>query len=271
MRNLETDIYARLMEAAEGLASLRGIPLDIGELCRLLGVAVGRTRIGHARALLVDAKKNPKILLPPADQAPEKYTPWERFLIAHELGHLVLHHRSVPKPQGPGEYWKTEQLCDAFARWLLIPESRFGELGKRAANTAAQRLNFVRYLESKTEVNWAAAAMRVTDWHPNVIFLQLRRESERTLKVCFSSTRKELNRKIAITEPLAAVLISHRTKDTVEALAADVLECFPSVSGASSCVVMRGPKDFRLAAVFDPRAEAILVDNRDRGAVSCAT
>jgi hypothetical protein len=264
MKSLEDTTYAMLAEAAEVLASRRAIPIEIGELCRELGVAIRRAPVGRARALLVDAKKNPKILLPARDHLSDNYSPWERFLIAHELGHLVLHRKNVPKPLSPSEYWRTESCCDAFARWLLIPEAQFGKFGKRAANTAAQRLNFTRYLETTAAVNWAAAAMRVADWHSDVAFLHLRPEDECTLKVYFSSTRKELHRRISTKEPLVQVL-RHCARGPLETISPTLLGCFPSLAGASSSVASCGSEDFRLAIIF-ATADKTIRDGRRRAA-----
>jgi len=252
------------MEIAEALAVGRSIPLPIVDLCQDLGVEIHRSQTGRARALLVDAKNNPKVLLPLRDKGPAEFTLWERFLIAHELGHLVLHHQGVAKPKNPSEYWKTERLCDAFARWLLVPESRFGELGRQEARTAAHSLNLTRYLESNAGINWAGAAMRVTDWHCDVTFLQLRRELGNTLKVCFCSTPKEIGRKIPISDPLATALVNRGGKRTLEALPAELLGCFPSLSEVSSCVMMGSLTDFRLAVASNPNTRTPSLESDPR-------
>jgi len=261
MKDLGTETYALLMKAAETLASRGRIPLDIGELCHFLGVSVRRAQIGRARALLVDARKNPKILLPPADRTPEEYTPWERFLIAHELGHLMLHRQNVPKPQGPSEYWKTEKFCDAFARWLLIPESRFGRLGRGAAGSAAQRLGLAGYIERTAQVNWAAAAMRVSDWHPDSVFFQLWRRQDGGLRVNFSSNRKEVGRKISPDAPLVRTLAAGSLNDHDKDLKTRLAESLPSVKGVISCAAIGGQNGFRLAAVLAPGPGITAVDN----------
>lgn len=250
MIRLEPENYVFLMNAAEKLASRRAIPLSIAELCDELGVKIERAATGRARALLVDAKKGPRILLQNRDRADEGYTAWERFLIAHELGHLVLHHKGVPKPKKPGEYWEVEVLCDAFARRLLAPESRFGSLGRSAENTAVQRLNLARYIERTAQITWAAAAMRVSDWHPSAIFFHLRREDDGSLKVAFSSTRKEMGRKISTDAPLAKALVGASPGNRLKILEPGLLESLPSVSEAHSCAVMGSQNDFRLVAVL---------------------
>lgn len=257
MIELERENYVFLMDAAERLASRRAIPLSIAELCDELGVKIERGATGRARALLVDAKKEPRILLQIRDRAAERYTAWERFLIAHELGHLVLHHKDIPKPKKPGEYWEVEGLCDAFARRLLAPESRFGNLGRSAENTPVQRLNLARYIERAAEITWAAAAMRVSDWHPSAVFFHLRREDGGQLKVAFSSTRKEMGRKISTDAPLAKALVGASPGNRISILETGLLEPLPSVRQAYSCAVMRGQNDFRLVVVLDQNNKTV--------------
>jgi Zn-dependent peptidase ImmA (M78 family) len=257
----EFEISVFLMDAAEKLASKRGIPLPIAKLCGELGVKIERTATGRARALLVDAKKNPRILLRVQNRLDERYTPWERFLIAHELGHLVLHHRDFPRPQEPGDYWETERLCDAFARRLLAPESRFGHLARGAENTPAQRLNLARYIERTAEITWAAAAMRVSDWHPTAVFFHLKTEDDGNLKVAFSSTRKEMGRKIVLNTLLAKALLEIAPPDELKILEPDLLQSLPSVSQARSCAAMRTQNHFRLVAVLEQNTNPILAND----------
>lgn len=52
----------------------------------------------------------------------------QRFTLAHELGHLVLHGRLADEAANKGE----EKACDRFAGAFLVPdEAVFGALGKR--------------------------------------------------------------------------------------------------------------------------------------------
>jgi Zn-dependent peptidase ImmA (M78 family) len=256
MMRRQNENYVFLLEAAEKLASRRLIPLPVAQLCNELGVKIERGETGRARALLVDAKKVPKILLRIRNHGDKNYTPWERFLIAHELGHLVLHHGDVPKPTKPGEYWETESLCDAFARRLLAPESRFGSLGRRAEDTPIQRLNLARYIERTAEITWAAAAMRVSDWHPSAVFFELRWDDRGNLRVAFSSTRKEMGRKISGQMPLAKALLRNRLGKCMESLETRLLEPLPSVSQARGCAVMpQAGESVRLVVIVDHRAD----------------
>ena len=55
--------------------------------------------------------------------SPMPMTPYERFTIAHELGHYVLMRDTTFRATREAEYWLGEDLCNRFASHLLIPDS----------------------------------------------------------------------------------------------------------------------------------------------------
>lgn len=123
-------LHPRLYESVlrEAASRLRGdscCPVALRPICRQLGVqGIRRDKLQDAKSVLVNATTSPTIILNCSEGQPgEPSTNWERFLIAHEIGHLVLHQLGAKPPSGRSEYWKLEKLCDAFARQLLIPDS----------------------------------------------------------------------------------------------------------------------------------------------------
>ncbi len=186
---------ARLLAAAEQLRNTMSMPIPLGPICRELGVvSVRRSRIQSAPALLVDAVSKPTILLntsaPGAGTGHEAFTSWERFAIAHELGHLVLYRAKGPIPAGPSEYWQVEALCDAFARRLLVSDSEVRTAGQSAGDTAMQRLQLSSKIAVKARIPWSAAAQRVGEIVGNCAFFRIERASE-SFKVVTSTLPKK--------------------------------------------------------------------------------
>jgi hypothetical protein len=103
----------------------------------------------------------------------DRFTRLERFLIAHELAHLVLHQRGVTSPSGVSEYWKVEKLCDAFARRLLIPEGPMSRLLNITSPTALERLRATLKVATDFSVHWSVAAHRVAELRNDTTFFRL--------------------------------------------------------------------------------------------------
>ena len=157
---------SKLFTTAEQLRNSMSMPIPIRQICRELGVvSVCRSRIQSAPAILVDAASKPKVLLYTsalgAGTGHEAFTSWERFAIAHELGHLVLYRAKGPIPAGPSEYWQIEALCDAFARRLLVSDAEVRTARESVADTAVQRMQLSSRIALRARIPWSAAAHRV--------------------------------------------------------------------------------------------------------------
>jgi len=101
------------------------------------------------------------------------YTPTERFVIAHELGHLILLRNGAPKPFGASEYWKLEEVCNDFARRLLINEEAINERLGRGDYSASSLLKICAGLALDAKVPWSAAAYRISESLPDTGFFRL--------------------------------------------------------------------------------------------------
>jgi Zn-dependent peptidase ImmA (M78 family) len=92
-------------------------PIDVESIARILGVVVHKRGIGFAGS--VDSTIDPPVIEVKADDALVR----QRFTLAHELGHLLLHPIGVRRRDSTyarqGE--TMEQEANEFAASLLIP------------------------------------------------------------------------------------------------------------------------------------------------------
>ena len=163
-----------------------GLPLWIRlqPICTTVEVTeIMRVPLHKGRGLLKITETEARILLPQMDlktadqhrstRTLGRYTPTERFVIAHELGHLILLRNGAPKPIGASEYWKLEEVCNDFARRLLINEEALNERLEGWDNSALSLLNICSGLASAAKVPWSVAAYRISDYKPDTGFLRL--------------------------------------------------------------------------------------------------
>jgi IrrE N-terminal-like domain len=166
-----------LCEYATNLAANSSCPIALRPICRQMGVhGIRRERLSEAKSILVDASSKPVIILRTehgrvGNTVP--FTPRERFLIAHELGHLVLRKLGAKNPSGQSQYWKVERLCDAFSRRLLMPDRTLSSLVKEEHPNPVDRLHQTQELLRRCRVPWSIAAMRVADVSTDTTFLRV--------------------------------------------------------------------------------------------------
>jgi hypothetical protein len=185
-----------LHDAAAILSRNKQLPIRLRPLCRELGIAgIKRSNLDGASALLVDASSNPKILINSAGvgtgRGADSFTPWERFLIAHELGHLVLYRNKIPCPSGTSEYWQMEALCDDFAQRLLIPDPVVNEEDSGDQKDVTECLNLALDMAKFARVPWFIAASRLADWESAVAFFRLIQHEEGEYKVVLSTLKRK--------------------------------------------------------------------------------
>jgi hypothetical protein len=193
--SLRLDQYQiTLDESSAKLRESSPCPVPLRPICRLLGVhGIRRDKLEGARSLLVDASMRPVIILNDSlggtGRHREQFTKWERFLIAHELGHLVLHQCGAKNPSGPSEYWKLEKLCDAFARRLLIPDHVVKEARDYESTRAVDRLRATFRLVERCSVPWSVVAHRLCDINNEAVFAQVASMKGGGFKVVVSTRR----------------------------------------------------------------------------------
>jgi hypothetical protein len=84
---------------------------------------------------------------------------FERFTIAHELGHYVLATQTGHRPRRESEYWLCESLCNEFASELLMPPRLFSSLEEPAC--AADLAAMVNRVAQRAGVTAEPAARAV--------------------------------------------------------------------------------------------------------------
>lgn len=103
-------------------------PVDVEQIARALGVCVYRWPFPEALSALILRHGEHAIIGVNTHQASAR----QRFSIAHELGHFVLHHRAqhfieygvgqAVDGEHPNYDWQNERDANAFAAELLMPE-----------------------------------------------------------------------------------------------------------------------------------------------------
>jgi hypothetical protein len=250
---------SKLLATAEQLHNSMSMPIPLGPICRELGVvSVRRSRIQSAPALLVDAASKPKILLnlsaPGAGTGHEAFTSWERFAIAHELGHLVLYRANGPIPAGPSEYWQVEALCDAFARRLLVIDTEVRTAGQNAGDTPTQRLQLSSRMAVKARIPWSAAAQRLGEIVGNCVFFRIERARE-NFKVVTSTLpkKKAVGQKIKPGSQLHARLCEVTQTTVPVEIDSGLLSELSGVRGGRSGVARLVSGSIRLALAMERR------------------
>jgi Zn-dependent peptidase ImmA (M78 family) len=105
--------------------------------------------------------------------SPNSTNAFQNFLIAHELGHYLIEREFSRKPLDKNEYWKHEELCDAFARNIILSEQYMCNKVQKVKLTPEKLMALSVAISKEKEVTWATAAFRITDFSPNVAFFQI--------------------------------------------------------------------------------------------------
>jgi len=204
--------------------------------------------------VLLGTESRPEIVLALREVPTETYTAFERFLIAHELGHLILIRTGVDGPVGTAEYWKLEDLCDCFSRWLLMPERIVRAMLQDRPSTGTELLEISSRLALVAQVSWPTAAYRISDADPSLTFLRVGRVSDGRFKVSVSTLpkKREIGRRLAILDPLSEVLGGLRAHAGPAELDPQLLRSFPGLRGIVAAAAVRaGQNEVRLAIIRD--------------------
>lgn len=217
---LPTEYETTLRQAADWLAGSGSFPVDLFHICERLGVTLSRSAsISPRKAQILHSNGKAKILLSPGhSSAPLELSGWERFLIAHELGHLILYKEHNAKPLGESEYWKHERLCDSFAHWLLIPACKVHEAVTKSERGAVARLDASCWLERSGRVPWPVAASAISEVDHNVVFFKVADLDGTHLRVRFStlSNKKGINTKVDKTSSAGKALLAIPLRNPIQ-------------------------------------------------------
>lgn len=132
-------------------------PIDVHAVARDLGVAVFARPFPNALSALILRHGKNAFIGVNSHQAPVR----QRFSVAHELGHFVLHHADhhfIEYAAGlegevPGYDWEHERAANQFAAELLMP----AEMVKRDARTTSLARLARRYDVSQEAIGFRMA------------------------------------------------------------------------------------------------------------------
>lgn len=128
------------------LSGREKLPIDVHAIARDLGVAVFLRPFPAALSALLLRHEENAFIGVSSHQAPVR----QRFSIAHELGHFVLHHKDhhfidygVPQAvegELPGYNWDHERAANQFAAELLMPADQVrADVGTTSLTRLARR------------------------------------------------------------------------------------------------------------------------------------
>jgi hypothetical protein len=171
VKKLKTDdLYkSTLYRAAREITGALSVPINIEQICQRLKISIKRRNDLQGKALLEDTPSGLRISLPARNNPL-----FERFMIAHELGHFILRQELSVAPLGASEYWRHEVLCHYFAQLVLLPDHYIQPLITGAKLNVGDLLSLSDTLSKHAHVMWITAAYRITDICPEFVFLDLR-------------------------------------------------------------------------------------------------
>jgi hypothetical protein len=228
--------WETLCSFANQLVRGESVPLDVSKFCKEMAIGVSEGAIpGKARAVVLQGAGGIEIRI----QCDGTMSPVRRrFLIAHELGHIVLQRHCAASPVGHSDYWQHEQLCDDFAGKLLVPDELLRKFFHQRPSSIIGLLARTNQLAQVALVPWQTAANRVSEIYPRTGLFVARRTggtSDRTnqIKVVSSS----LPRKTGQGRTLSA--------ETTLGMALDKLVRPRSIMSLDSCHLIEVTKEVR--------------------------
>jgi hypothetical protein len=249
------DLIQKLCETADALARNSPPPVEIRGLCFRFGVQIRRDssqRVEGKRAFLVESSQAVEIVLPPTDLEGNELSTWDRFLVAHELGHFLLSQLKVPKPLGAREYWRIEGLCDMFARRLLLPASEVSTAVFASGNSAVGLLGATLNLRKRWAVPWAVAAHEVTGSVGLVHFFNFIAVADRfRVKTSTSPNRRGINRMIPASSSLGSLLrdLPRHDQKPKRISVAEIEDFEPLKCAVEAAAYRAGINEYRIAAL----------------------
>jgi hypothetical protein len=177
-------LLRNLADEAALLTSRANVPICLKTIRKTLGVAIELTDSLAHPAVAINALNSRKILFPRQLLKSRPIT-FCRFLVAHEIGHIVLERLGVNFPVSRKEYWAHEDLCDDFARHLLIPD-RYLHLISNSPESAEIAVGNMSRLAINCSVNPAVSAFRLARSNPKLVFARVGRHNAK-MRIVFNT------------------------------------------------------------------------------------
>jgi Zn-dependent peptidase ImmA (M78 family) len=251
-------IYKKgLEEIAARKTELRPHRVDPSDLCEQFGIAIKKDANLPNPARLVKKAGQYEIRIRKTQFLDSRdFTQFERFLIAHELGHFILEKKFNASPLGESEYWQHEDLCNHFAHVLLVPDTLLQRECASVQRAPKELLQLTTKIVFEQRILWASAAYRLSNYLGNVLLFSIEAKDS-AFKVTSSPLpgRKEIGRMISGASRLGRALDGVvRSRIPAELGRTDFSEgVLPSCRGAETGLAVRagssGSKIF-LAATF---------------------
>jgi Zn-dependent peptidase ImmA (M78 family) len=173
----ELDIGAlrQVLNEEEALLSTETgtLPVNVGKLCNNRGLSFVYIKGRGTGCYLTKKQANNSstfsIIVP--DHLRGTYL--ERFQIAHELAHYLLISRGHAGPTDKSSYWRVEDVCDEFARRILLPKKPLLDDLQVTNLDLRDLLQQSVPLTYRYGVPWQQLTMRVTEILGNIHFLRL--------------------------------------------------------------------------------------------------
>jgi hypothetical protein len=204
-RKHEEGYWSVLSEVAHSLTGGANLPIDVKDLCARLNVIVTRANVPSNKALLVNTARGAEIRIPPTTNAAGTSTARERFMIAHELGHLVLERHCGVRPLGTSEYWRHEHLADNFAGMLLVPD-HIVMANMSCDYTSRELMTLTREMAAKARVMWITVGHRISWFEPRASFFNIIRTENGEFRVLHTTVTRGYKKKIPATSDLGKKL-----------------------------------------------------------------
>ncbi len=222
-------------------------PWDVEKLCHRMGVQL-RQGDDRVKPMLVLSATSPIVIVPGKNRGANGR--FEKFRIAHELGHLLLLRELGITPTGRSEYWKHERLCDWFAWQLLLPAHVVEPELERVSATAEQLFGFTKALAGRYHVNWKTAAHRISELKREAIFLAIIPCShERSLVKYSSAQNQKFQRSILPKSAILTYLACHYRATKTVALNPEEIFTLNSLGNLDSCAAAWCTSELRVALI----------------------
>lgn len=171
-----------LKDISEQLTKSCPLPINLNDICARLGISIKRSNIQDAMALGVYTKKGFEIRL---QSRLSNYVSFERYIIAHEMGHFILNDKFNAVQLNKGDYWYHEELCDYFARSLLLPENYVKKKIEELLGSVYELYELSLDLSKSLLVNWKTSAHRIVDYNNNIAFFEITRKKKNNRLIFF--------------------------------------------------------------------------------------
>jgi hypothetical protein len=196
MTHKHEEIYwGVLSEVARSLTGGADLPIDVKDLCARLNVIITRANVSGNKALLVNTARGAEIRIPPSTNVAGTSISRERFMIAHELGHLILERHCGVRPLGISEYWRHEQLANNFAAMLLVPD-RIVKANITHEYRSPELMTLTRKMAVQAQVMWINVGYRVSRFEPRASFFNIIRSENGEFRVLHTTVTRGYKKKI---------------------------------------------------------------------------